>query len=253
MPDPWPNLLTFALFTMLLYLLQRWISQHIQGVGMLLFKRSNAGMALLWLVLLPGIVIHELSHWVTARLLGLKTGRFSISPKRQGKDLVLGSVEVQRSGPFKDSLVGLAPFVAGSLALLLIGYRVFDAGALGQAWDQNAWDRLAGHLAAMFDVQDAWLWIYLMFAISNAMMPSASDRESWRLVLFYLGLVTVILFLFGWLPALPDQLVQTMADGLRTLTYAFGLTIAIDLVVAAAILALELMLGALRRRRVVYK
>lgn len=253
MSEPWPTLLTFALFTVLLYLLQRWISQHVQGVGVLLFDSSSAGMALLWFVLLPGILIHELSHWVTAKLLGLKTGKFSISPKRQGKDLILGSVEVQRSHPLKDSLVGLAPFVAGSLVLLLIGYQVFDAGALGEAWDQNAWGQVADHLASLFQAQDALLWIYLMFAVSNAMMPSASDRQSWRLVLFYLVLVTVVLFLFGWFPALPAELVQAITAGLRTLTYAFGLTIGIDVVVALTIFLVELVLGAIRGRKVVYK
>ena len=121
MPDFWISLLAFVLCVVLLYWLQRWITQHVQGIGLLLFNSSNAGMALLWFVLFPGIILHEASHWIMAKLLGVKTGRFRVWPQPKGKEIVLGSVEVQRGGVLRDSLVGLAPFLAGTLALLAIG------------------------------------------------------------------------------------------------------------------------------------
>ena len=253
MPDFWISLLAFVLCVILLYWLQHWITQHMQGIGLLLFNSSNAGMALLWFVLFPGIILHEASHWIMARLLGLKTGRFRVWPQPKGKEIVLGSVEVQRGGVLRDSLVGLAPFVAGTLALLFIGTFVFDATAIGQAWEQNAWDRFFGLLLGTFQVENSFVWLYLAFAISNAMMPSPSDRESWHLVLIYLAVVVGILVGFGWFPALPDALVRTLANGLHTLTYAFGLTVIIDGVFALLLALIELALGVIRRRKVVYK
>ena len=83
------------------------------------------------------------------------------------------------------------------------------------------------------------MWLYLIFAVSNAMMPSPSDRESWRLVLIYLAVVAGVLVVFGWLPACPS-LVRTLADGLHTLTYAFGLTLLIDVVFAVLLALIEL-------------
>ena len=253
MPDFWISLLAFVLCVVLLYWLQHWITQHMQGIGLLLFNSSNAGMALLWFVLFPGIILHEASHWIMARLLGLKTGRFRVWPQPKGKEIVLGSVEVQRGGVLRDSLVGLAPFLGGTLALLLIGTYVFDARAIGQAWEQNAWDRFFELLRGTFQVANSFVWLYLMVAVSNAMMPSPSDRESWHMVLIYLAVVAGVIVVFGWFPALPDALVQTLADGLHTLTYAFGLTVIIDGVFALLLALIELALGVIRRRKVVYK
>ncbi len=248
-----PTLLAFALLVVLLYLLQRWIGKHMQGIGVLLFDSSNAGMALLWFVLLPGIVLHELSHWLMARLLGVPTGRLRLIPSVQGKQVVLGSVEVARTDPVRDSLVGLAPFLAGTLALLAIGYWVFDAASLGLAWESGAWGQLLDLLLAALRVNDAWLWLYLVVAISSAMMPSPSDRESWRLVLAYLAVVAMVMLLFGWLPTLPASLVDALTRGLRTLTYAFGLALLVSLIFAAGLALFELLLAALRGRKVVYK
>jgi hypothetical protein len=253
MPEFWLSLLPFVLCVIVLYWLQRWISQHMQGIGLLLFGSSGAGMALLWFALFPGIILHEASHWIMARLLGLKTGRFRVWPQTRGKEIVLGSVEVQRGGALRDSLVGLAPFLAGTLALLFVGTVVFDARAIGQAWEQFAWDRLFELLRGTFQVANAFVWLYLIFAVSNAMMPSPSDRESWRLVLIYLAVVVGVMAVLGWIPVLPDALVATLADGLRTLTYAFGLTLLFDIGFALLLFIVELVLSALRRRRIMYK
>lgn len=246
-------LLLFALLVILLYWLQRWIGRHVQGIGMLLFNSRNAGMALLWFVLLPGVLLHELSHWLMAKLLGVSTGRLRLTPSVQGKQVVLGSVEVQRTDPLRDSLVGLAPFLAGTLALLAIGHWIFDAASLALAWQRGDWSAMASQLAGAFRVDDAWLWLYLLVAVSNAMMPSPSDRESWRLVLIYLAMVAGVMLLFGWLPSLPASLVNALASGLRTLTYVFALVLLIDLVFAAGLGLLELLLSALRGGKVVYK
>lgn len=248
-----PTLLAFALLVMLLYWLQRWTSQHVQGIGVLLFDSSTAGMALLWFVLLPGVLLHEISHWLMAKLLDVPTGRLRLTPSVQGKQVVLGSVEVKRTDPVRDSLVGLAPFLAGTLALLAIGYWVFDAASLGLAWERGAWEQLGQVLLAAFRVNDAWLWLYLIVAVSNAMMPSPSDRESWRLVLIYLGLVAGIVLLFGGLPTLPASLTASLTRGLRTLTYAFALALAISLAFALLLALLERLLSGLRGRKVVYK
>ena len=253
MPEPWPSLIAFSACVLALYWLQRWITQHVQGIGILLFNSRNAAMGILWMFLLPGIVIHELSHWVMAKLLGLKTGRFRIWPQVVRDDIVLGSVEVKQGNHLVDSVVGLAPFLGGTVALLVIGYGVFDASALGSAWEQGAWRQSLDLLAGTLQVADSWLWLYLMLAISNAMMPSPTDRASWRVVVIYLGLVSVVLLLLGWSPALPPILLQRITAGLRTLLYAFGLALLIDAIFALGLLLLEFVLSLIRGGRVVYK
>lgn len=253
MSDPWATLLIFAASVVLLYLLQRWISRHVQGIGMLVFGSPNAGMGLLWFLLLPGTMVHEFSHWVMAKLLGLKTGRFRIAPDFKGKEVILGSVEIQKTNAFADSLVGLAPFIGGTLVLLAIGYLAFDMEALVSAWEGREWRRTLGLAVDMLQVPDSWLWLYLVVAVSNAMMPSPSDRASWRLVLMYLGLVIGVLLVLGWLPALPDTWIDVIIAGVRSLIYAFAMTLVIDLGFALVVALSELILMAVSKRRVVYK
>lgn len=253
MSEPWPTLLAFGVSVVLLYLTQRWINQHMQGVGILLFGSQNAGTVLLWLFLLPGVFIHELGHWLMAKVLGLKTGRFRIWPQPQGQQIILGSVEVQHTNALLDSLVGLAPFLGGTTALLFIGYRAFDAAALGVAWEMQDWPRLVELLSDSLYVPDAWLWLYLMVAISNAMMPSPTDRSSWRSLLIYLALVSAVVIFFFGLPSLPDSLIQQITDLALTLLYAFGLTLVVDLIFVLVLAIIEFIIGSLRRRKIVYK
>lgn len=253
MPEPWPTLIAFAASVTLLFALQRWITKHVQGIGMLLWGRQNAGMALLWLLLLPGTLIHELSHWAMAKLLGLKTGRLRIWPEFKGQEVILGSVEIQKTNIVADSLVGLAPFLGGTALLLAIGYLAFDVDLMVLAWKNGDWNRLFGLVGEMLQVPDAWLWLYLMVAVSNAMMPSPTDRASWQPMLIYLGLVAAVLLLLGGLPSLPAAWIDPIVAGVQTLIYAFALTLVVDVVFAIAVGVAELVLGALRGQRVVYK
>ncbi|MER2600034.1 MAG: hypothetical protein ABTQ73_10985 [Caldilineales bacterium] len=244
-------LLAFALLVVLLYLLQRHISRALQSIGLLLFDSHNAGMVVLWFALLPGIMLHELSHWLMAQLLGIPTGRLRLSPTMHAQQIVLGSVEVKRADPLRDSLIGLAPFLAGTLALLAIGYGVFDAAALGLAWENGDWANLWATLEATRHTNDAWLWIYLIFAISNAMMPSPSDRESWRLLLIYMALIALIMLLFGWFPAIPTSWIAITTAALRTLTYALALALLVDVAVAAVLTLSTALLAAARHRKLI--
>ena len=124
---------------------------------------------------------------------------------------------------------------------------------MGQAWEDNAWQQVIFLLTGALRVDDAWLWVYLVFAISNAMMPSASDRESWRLVLIYLGIVFLVLLVLDWLPTPSTALLYELDAGMRMLTYAFGLALVIDAIFAVALAVIELAASTLLRRRAVYK
>jgi hypothetical protein len=96
------------------------------------------------------------------------------------------------------------------------------------------------------------LWLYLIFAISNAMLPSASDRESWWSVVLYLclGLILVI-----WLDITPtfSSGVQSFGVGVLTSLFsAFIITLAVDCLFIILLFVLENMLGFLLGRRIQY-
>jgi hypothetical protein len=248
------GLLVWLVITLLTLLwMHGWINRHVQGLGLLISGDDEVALILYFLLFLPGIVVHELSHWLAAKLLGVRTGRISIQPTKKSRGRMrLGSVQVARADPLRSSLIGLAPLVGGSLLTYLIGEFVFGFRGLDQVLTSGDWGRFWHELGEYFHVPDFWLWLYLIFAIANAMLPSETDRQGWRSVLIFLGLVAVLFYLVGWVPQMPAGWAQAFLTFTGYLAYAFGLTVAVDLVFIAVIFLAESLLTALKGVRVEY-
>ncbi len=243
-----PQAIAFAATVAALLFLSRWITRHVQVLGLLLTGDERAAQMVYYLLMLPGIVLHELSHVVVARLVGLRVGHFSIGPRPRGDFSVeLGSVTVSRADVFRESLVGLAPFVTGTAVLVLVGYRVFDVDALSAAWAADGLGGLLQASRAIWQAPDFALWAYLIFVVSNAMTPSASDRQPWFLAGIYVAVALAVAYLLIGLPALPGSLSAGAAIFLQVLTLAFLFTLILDLLVAAVMWAAEGLILALRR------
>ena len=234
-----PQLAVFAVTLVALTALNRWITRQVQIIGLRLTGSERAALLGYYLLLLPGIVLHEASHAFVAWLLGMKVSKFSLGPKVRGNSVELGSVQVSDGGTLRNSLVGLAPFVAGTIVLLIVGYRVFDVAALGHAWRANGWIGVLQSADGIWNVPDFWLWAYVIFAASNAMTPSPADREPWLLAGLYLGLAMVVTYLLGGLAVLSEALQPDVAGALQVLTLAFIFTLALNVAVAVALWFIE--------------
>jgi hypothetical protein len=226
----WSILFWLIVTFLLMYPLKRWITAHVQGVAFLLTRNPRVAMWLFWVLFLPGTLLHELSHWLAAFLLGVKTSRFSLWPQmKKGGELQMGAVQVNLSDPFRHSLIGLAPLIFGTIAVLFIGQGWLRLDRLGQAFTSGDLELIAEAVTQLLLVPDVWLWFYLIFAISNAMLPSASDRESWRVVLIYLALTLALAIGLGLNPTLPPELQSFSLSVIAYLLSAFVITIAVDL------------------------
>lgn len=208
---------------------------HNRAVAMLLYA------LLVW----PGTALHELAHWSMARLLGVYAATPHLlpsAPDAQGR-MVLGHVMVERSDVVRRALIGVAPLLAGSVAVAALGHFAFTLPV--PALEQDGFLSLRPLLRALpsvFRVQDAWVYLYLLFAIANAMMPSPSDREAWPTLLLFVALVGVALGLTVGLPQVPPDLT---AVGLRVagwLTFAFVLTAVLDVALLFLLWPLERLL-----------
>lgn len=231
--------LAFALTLSLMLLLSRWINRQVQIIGLRVSGDMNVAIMAYYLLMFPGIVLHELSHFLMALLLGLKVGKFALGPKKRRNAVELGSVTVSSGGSLRDSLVGLAPFISGTAVLLLISYLVFDVGALGQAWAQGGWEAVLRGVEDLRRVPDVWLWAYVIFVVSNSMTPSPSDRQPWMMAGIYLGIMLLIVWLLGVLPMLADALHAQVAGALQVLTLGFLFTLAVNGVIALVLWAVE--------------
>ena len=236
-----------------LWLLSPWISAYVQALGWLIAGHADGAVVALWVILFPGILVHELSHWLVAKLLGLKVKLPNLYPKRHGKHIRLGSVTVSSGGHLLDSIVGVAPFLFGSLSVLLLGASVFDVTGLVRGVTQAGLTGALQGLLAVLKVSDAWLWLYLTFAISNAMFPSPSDTEPVRPVLMFSGLLICLALIAGWTPQLGPDLVAGINGILLVLAEAFTFVLVVDLGCGVLIILLEFVLGALRGQRVVFE
>ena len=249
----WTPLIWLAATLPPLFFMKRWINRHVQGLGLLLVGDNEAAMFLYFVLLLPGILIHELSHWLAARLLGVRTGKITLWPsKRRGKQMRMGSVRIARTDPFRSSLIGVAPLISGSLAVLIIGQLILGLGDLGEVLLNGEWEPFWESILAHLQAPDFWLWLYLIFAISNAMLPSETDREPWRPVILFMGLVALLFYLTGWVNQMPEVVTNASLTGLSYLAYAFSLTVLVDAIFIAVIAILEVLVSRLTGKRVEY-
>jgi hypothetical protein len=157
-----------------------------------------------YLFLIPGFTLHELSHWLFAKLFG-----FTVS------DVVLFQCKpdspyggyIKRSGP-RDFIqqiglffIGVAPIVLGVLAVFALSHVLLGPGVFaGVSFTLELGDspnllvvagrlyesvvlttgRVFGQLVALRGVPGwkVWLFLYLAFSFSNAMNLSPSDLQS---------------------------------------------------------------------------
>lgn len=246
---PWIGL---AVTLMLLLVTERWIHRHLQGTMLLLSGDREIAVVLYALPLMPGIVVHEVSHALTARLLGVRTGKISIRPKLADERIQLGFVPVEETDVIRASLIGLAPLLAGSAVILLIGYLAFNIDTMQHAFVQRNWAEVVAGLTEMARVQDFWLWVYLIFAVSNTMLPSQSDREPWRPILLFIALITPLAWFAGVGPTIVERLGQPLTLAALWLTAMYGFTVVADLPFVLLITLLEWILGRLKGVRVEY-
>ncbi len=239
-----------------LLLMQRWIHTHLHGLSLLLTGRPERAMIIYAIVLLPGVILHELSHWLMATLVGVRTGTFSVIPRAESDGTVqLGYVEYYKGrnlGPIRESLIGGAPLLVGTAVILLIGFHIFGVADLVAAIESGNVDNLVLALTEVINTNDFLVWLYLLFAVSNAMMPSRSDRRAWpAFTLVMIGLA-LLLYLLG----VQEVIFAGLADAATTvfgyLRLALSMSIGVDVIFMAIIAALEGLIGRLKGVNVVY-
>lgn len=245
-----------ALALPILLLMQRWIHTHLHGIALLLMGKSERAVILYAIILFPGVMLHELSHWLMATLLGVRTGSFSLLPWQQADGSVqLGYVEYYKSsslGALRESLIGGAPLVTGTAVILLISFRIFGVTDLSVAIQSGNVDNLVTALGQVFAVPDFLVWLYLLFAVSNAMMPSRSDRRAWPALILALAIIAVVMIVLD----IEEVIFAGIANGAPTvfgyLGSALSMAIAVDILFMIILSLIEELLSRIKGVSVVY-
>jgi hypothetical protein len=237
------GLLWFVFMLLPLVFLQRLLHHEIQVVFLIITRNRQLTLGLFAILFLPGVFLHELSHFLMAKLLGVRTREFSLIPKPlPGGRLQMGYVEVAQTDILRDSLIGLAPLIAGTLFVAYAGIYKMQLhtiwGVLGNGAMKAFWDGLRG----LPEVPDFYVWFYLTFAVSSTMLPSESDRHSW----LQLGLWIAVLLALAIFSGAGDWMLANLAPALDDLLYSvavlFGLSNLLHLILLAPFYALHRLL-----------
>ncbi|HEY9076735.1 MAG TPA: hypothetical protein VIO61_09380 [Anaerolineaceae bacterium] len=229
----------------LLYL-QRWLHREIQLVFLYLTNSPQVSLIIFSLLFFPGVFLHELSHFLMAKLLGVKTGRVSLFPKptRDGK-LQLGFVETARTDFLRDAMIGTAPLITGGLLVYILGSTRLGMTQLvtflSRGDLQSFWQGML-HLPSL---PDFWLWFYLAFVISSMMLPSAADRRAWMPVTLVILGVLVIAMLAGAGEWMLKNVGPGFNQALRTISIIFIISQAMHLVLLLPVYLIRVLLGGL--------
>lgn len=232
----WSTFLYLVLLLVPLVYLERFLQREIQAIFLLLTRQPEISMALFSLLFLPGILLHELSHFIMAKLLEVPTGRFSIIPRKlEGGRIQLGYVETVSTDFVRDALIGVAPLVSGVIFIAIAGVARLGINSL---WDGILHGRLSSLnpiLSSMLARPDFWLWFYLVFTVSSTMLPSASDRRAWLPLMIVVILILGIGLFAGvgpWLVATLGPIVKSAMDAIMMV---LGVTVLIHLVLLAPV------------------
>ena len=192
------NVLWLILTMALLAWLQMRLHREVQLFFLLITRHPKLAILLFSLVFLPGVFLHELSHYLAAKLLRVRTGRFSVLPRDKGDGtLQLGFVEISATDPIRESFIGAAPLLAGSVFVSFAGISYLELDAIWVALVQQGLGEGINELFALFKQPDVWLWLYLALAVSSTMFPSSSDRRPMTKLLIGLVLLFGVVLLFG--------------------------------------------------------
>jgi len=219
------GLFWFILMLVPLIILQRLLHREIQSVFLILSRDARITMGIFSIIFLPGVFLHELSHFVMAKILRVPTGRFSILPRSlpDGR-LQLGYVETSRADIVRDSLIGAAPLIIGTLFVAYVAIYRFEMRVLWDVFRNGQFDLFWIGVRALPNVRDFYVWFYFTFVVSSTMMPSESDRHAWLELVISVGVLFSLTLLFGAGPWMLSNLAPRISNFLGFVAVIFGLS-----------------------------
>jgi hypothetical protein len=144
--------------------------------------------------------------------------------------LQMGYVETAQTDIIRDSLIGIAPLVAGSSFIAYAGLNRLGLSTLVEVLTNGQVELFWKGLTLLPQMDDFFLWFYLAFTISSTMMPSESDSHAWLpLGLWTAGLLTLGIFA-GAGTWMLENIAPLLNNFLGLVATLFGLSVALHVV-----------------------
>lgn len=145
------------------------------------FSGFNTG--LFYVLILPGTVVHELSHYLACLLTGVRVQDVALfSPQQDG---AVGWVVHDKADPLRRNIIALAPFFGGSLAVYALMRLLLPASQIDPLTivPNDLAQSFSTAFAAVRETLGAtdlrrwttWLAFYVLFSLGFSIAPSRED------------------------------------------------------------------------------
>ena len=184
--------LFFALELAVLYAAGSYVMSRLMRISGFGGSGSVMGRVGFYLLVFPGVVLHEGTHYLACLLTRTKVTRFApFSPGRRSNDgrLVLGYVRHERRALPVGALIGLAPILLNPLGLLLVT-ALLTPLTFREVVGPSGGVVAEGIFASGFLTESpllAAIWVYLSLSFALGSVPSREDLASLPLLLVIFG------------------------------------------------------------------
>lgn len=194
-------MIALAVQLVVLYTAGRRLNSYLAGRAI---EGSRLRRLLIWLLMAPGVVAHELSHFIMALAVGARVSKFvPFRPQQDPKtgELTLGYVEsALPRNPAWRAMVGMAPLFMVPTLVYLLGCALVPGTALGDSPYRLLVDA-AGHPHH----PGVWAFAFAYLSASLGLLPSPTDHADLPAALLIVGAGTAVSLWAGAGPALVEE------------------------------------------------
>lgn len=168
-------MIVFLLQIIAIYIISKLIVKELFILLRKFFQTDFPVFFIVSLIFLPGTIIHEAAHFITALLLILPVKSLTVFPKWENNEIKLGEVLYVKKDFLRAILVGIAPVFFGiGILFSLFYFHIYPAN--------NIWLNI--------------LYSYLVFSVSANMFSSSQDLKDLALIIPVILLLIVIFYVF---------------------------------------------------------
>ncbi len=241
---PW--ILLIMLVVPLLYV-EKFIHQHIYGIGYLITKDKEQATTFYYLIFFPGVFLHEFIQYFVAGILNVPIKKLEPRPQKQDNGtLRFDFVTIQKTDRWRAAIIGGTPFLIACGIMWTISTSILDLHLIPEAFATGEIIEVANTFNNLRNTPDFWLWMYLLFTISNGMIPTKEDREGWSFIVLAIGAVSAFFLFLGLDNVIVETYQGPVMHGLAMVNTALAILLFIDI---GAVLMLGVVEDTLERIR----
>ncbi|CAG1008126.1 hypothetical protein ANRL4_03845 [Anaerolineae bacterium] len=248
---PW---ITLIAVSYLLVSVRTWILRHIFGVSWLASSERNLAVIVYLLVLLPGVLLREISRYLTAGIVRIAPAFVTLTPNVGDDGIIdIRFVHFIVLNPVYAALIALAPFVSGLVCITVIAQGALDIPSLLAAIRAPEGGAVGAAIKAMVERENFLIWVYILFGVANACLPTFSElRATWFMWVIAVMFI-VLLAMVGLYQGIQNLFAGPVAQVLYGLSTIFVIILGLNLIVAVGVWVAEKVLELVTDKKVQYQ